>query len=444
MDERNYDVVICGGGTAGAIAGIASARNGAKTLIIEKEQWLGGGGAVGFFPHSFFANGSGKRGVLGIPEEIIQRLIKMGGSLGHLRFENGHLWAHTPVDHEIKRVLLMEMVSEAGCDLLLDSIINDVTVIGDRIISVTAQNKAGTEKISGKIFLDCTGDGDIGFRAGAPFEKGRKDGLMQPASLNMRLTNVDMVKFANSVPTDKAVLWVDRPSGNRSPVYFVGRLGQWDDTPEAKELFTDRNHQLFCLCVHENDIIANMSRIIGVDGTKEEDAIKAAVSLRVQTYKMWRFLRKYVPGFENCNLICETVVGFRETRRFIGQYTITKEDILAGRMFDDNVGLACYPMDMHDPNGGNVTFTQIGGDGRWGIPYRALIPQKIHNLLVAGRCLSCTHEALASARSIASCEVQGQAAGTAASLCIKKHMDPSQLNVYELKQLLRDQKVILD
>lgn len=438
-----YDVVVCGGGTAGAVAAIASARNGAKTLLIEKEQWLGGSGAVGFFPHSFFANGSGRRAVAGISEEIIERLKEKGGSLGHLRFEGGHLYTHTPVDHEIKRVVLMEMIKESGAEVLLDTIINEVNVENGKITSVTAQNKAGSWTIAGKIFIDCTGDGDIGARAGAPFEKGRKDGKMQPCSLNMRLTNVDMVRFAENVPTDLASLWTDRPSGRRTPVYYVGRLGQWDDTPEAKELFTDKNHQLFCLCVRENDIIANISRLVGMDATNMDDVNKAAVELRIQIFKLYQFLKKYVPGFENCNLIGETVVGFRESRRFTGKYTITKDDCLSGRKFGDNVGLACYPLDMHDPEGGNVTFQQIGGDGSYGIPYRALIPQKIENLIVAGRIVSATHEALASVRSIAACEVMGQAAGTAAALCAAQEKAPEDLDIHVLQDRLVSQNAII-
>lgn len=441
--KKEYDVVICGGGTAGAAAAIASGRNGAKTLLIEKEQWLGGIGAVGFFPHSFFANGSGRRAVAGISEEIIERLKKMGGSLGHLRFEGGHLYTHTPVDHEIKRVLLMEMAEESGVEMLLDTIINEVRVEDGRIVSVIAQNKWGSQEIKGRIFVDCTGDGDIGYRAGAPFEKGREDGKMQPCSLNMRLTNVDMVRFAKEVPTDMASLWVERPSGRKTPVYYVGRLGKWDHTPEAKELFTDRNHQLFCLCARENDIIANISRLVGMDATNQDDVTNAAVKLRMQIYKMYQFLKKYVPGFENCSLIGETVVGFRESRRFNGKYTITEEDCLAGRKFDDDVGLACYPLDMHDPDGGNVTFRQIGGDGSYGIPYRALIPLNVKNLLIAGRIVSATHEALATVRSIAACEVMGQAAGTAAALAAEEGVEPEKLDIKKLQEKLESQNVIL-
>ena len=444
MDKsREYDVVICGGGTAGAVAAIASGRNGAKTLLIEKEQWLGGSGAVGFFPHSFFANGSGRRAVAGISEEIIERLKEMGGSLGHLRFEGGHLYTHTPVDHEIKRVLLMEMAVESGVDLLLDTIINGVHTDHGKIVSLTAQNRSGSLEIRGRIFVDCTGDGDIGCRAGAPFEKGREDGKMQPCSLNMRLTNVDMVRFAEEVPTDLASLWTDRPSGRKTPVYYVGRLGKWDDTPEAKALFTDQNHQLFCLCVRENDIIANMSRLVGMDATKMDDVTNAAVELRAQIFRMYQFLKKYVPGFENCNLIGETVVGFRESRRFKGRYTITKEDCLSGRKFDDNIGLACYPLDMHDPDGGNVTFCQIGGDGSYGIPYGALLPQNVDNLLIAGRIVSATHEALASVRSIAACEVMGQAAGTAAALAAAEGLEPGMLDIGKLQEMLKAQNVII-
>lgn len=444
MEKRTYDVVVCGGGTSGAIAAISAARNGAQTLLIEKEQWLGGIGATGFFPHSFFANGSGKRAVNGISEEIVQRLQAMGGSPGHLRFEDGHLYAHTPVDHEIKRVLLMRMLQESGADLLLDTIVNEVHVENGRILSVVAQNKDGAVRIEGKAFIDSTGDGDIAARAGAPFEKGRADGKMQPCSLNMRLTNVDMVKFAQSVPTDKQQLWIDRPSGRRTPVYYVGRLGQWDETPEAKELFTDKNHQLFCLCVRENDIIANISRLIGMDSTSVNQVTTAAVTLREQIYALYCFLKKYVPGFEQCNLIGGSTVGFRESRRFIGRYTLTEDDCLNGRMFEDNIGLACYPLDMHDPDGGNVIFRQIGGDGSYGIPYRCMLPQGVSNVLIAGRCISATHTALASVRSIAACEVMGQAAGTAAALAVKKTNGcTDRVDIALLQKALSAQNVIL-
>ncbi|WP_338824704.1 hypothetical protein MHOCP_03030 [Moorella humiferrea] len=440
----NYDVIICGGGTAGVLAAIAAGRAGARTLLIERGPFLGGVSVMGFYPHSFYAS-SGKKVVGGLPQEIIDELVKRDGSLGHLRYEGGHLYALTPVDCEILKVVLMQMVIDAGVDLMLNSLIRDIAMEGTRISTVIIQTKADTFLASAQVVIDCTGDGDVGYMAGAPYHKGRQDGKMQPVSLVMRLTNVDLIKLANDIPTETPVLWAHKPRSKiKTPVYIRGVLTPWEGTPEYQQLFTDKNHQIFCLAPWATDVTVNTSRLVGVDGTDYKELVQAETASRIQIFRIYEFLKKYIPGFAESNMVGGQFLGVRETRRFVGDYQLTEEDIYAGRKFEDNIGLAAYPLDMHDPEGGNVTFTPIGGDGSYGIPYRALLPQKVENLLVAGRCLSATHRALASVRSIAACMVMGQAAGLAASMAAEKKITPKEVNIKELQKKLRAQGAILE
>ncbi|MEY8337129.1 FAD-dependent oxidoreductase [Lachnospiraceae bacterium 62-35] len=445
ITQGRYDVAVCGGGVAGTMAAISAARQGARAVLIEKGPFLGGVLAMGYFPHSFYAN-TGKKAIGGIAEELIQRLIQTGGSLGHLRYEGGHLYTITPVDSELVKIELIKMAKEAGVDVFFETIVNNVIMEDKRVKGVMIQNKEGTELLEAEMIIDATGDGDIACMAGAPYEKGRKrDGKMQPVSLAMRVSNVDTKKMAEEVPSDQAVLMVKRPgSDTEYPVYFVARLGKWDDTSEAKELFTDKNHQMFCLCTLENDIYLNISRVIGVDGTQIRESSKALMDARLQIEKLYHFIKKYIPGFEKCHLIGGTFLGVRESRRFIGNYTLTGEDIREGKKFEDNICLVGYPMDMHDPDGGNVVFKEIGGDGTYGIPLRCLTLPGYDNLMVAGRCISVTHEALASARTMSACMCMGQAAGTAAAMVCGKKDGLKELSVPELQEKLKQQGAILE
>lgn len=440
-----YDVVVCGGGVAGTMAAVAAARSGARTALLEKGPFLGGVLAMGYFPHSYYAN-TGKKAIGGLAQELIDRLVKTGGSLGHLRYEGGHLYTITPVDSEMVKIELMKMVREAGVQVFFETIANDVVMDENKIQGVIIQSKAGAQMIEAKMMIDATGDGDIAYMAGAAFEKGREeDGKMQPVSLAMRVSNVDTLETIAKVASDQAVLMAKRPGADRDmPVYFVARLGKWDDTEEAKEIFTDKNHQMFCLCTLENDIYLNISRIVGVDSTSLKDNSQALADSRLQLEKIYNFIKKYVPGFSKCNLIGGTFLGVRESRRFLGDYILKEEDIIGGKKFEDNICLVGYPMDMHDPDGGNVVFTPIGGDGTYGIPFRSLLPKGFSNLAVAGRCISVTHKGLASARTMSACMCMGQAAGTAAAMAASINGDFRNISVTELQKKLEKAGAILN
>ncbi len=438
-----YDVIVCGGGTSGTMAAVSAARSGLKTLLVEKGPILGGVLSMGYFPHSFYAN-TGKRAIGGMAQELIDRLQAKGGSLGHLRYEGGHLYTITPVDSEMVKIVLLEMCVEAGVEILFETLVNDIITAGSRVTGLFLENKEGKRTVEGDMIIDATGDGDIACLAGAEYEKGRSDGKMQPVSLSMRVSNVDTLRMAAEIPTDQAVLMAKRPGSDcEKPVYFVARLGKWDDTPEAKEIFTDKNRQMFCLCTLEDDIFINISRVVGVDATSADEASGAIISTRLQIDKIYRFVRKYLPGFENCHLIAGNFLGVRESRRFVGDYTLTEEDIKAGRMFEDNICLVGYPMDMHDPEGGNVVFSPIGGDGTYGIPYRCLTPKGLDNLLITGRCISVTHAALASSRTMSACMCMGQAAGIASALALKNGGNYRCIDIKELQNKLEEQGAIL-
>ncbi|MGI6285056.1 FAD-dependent oxidoreductase [Neomoorella humiferrea] len=437
------DVIVIGGGSTGIAAALSAARLGTKVILLEKGSALGGIAAMGYCFHTFYSH-TGKQVVHGIAQEIIEDLVNLKAAVGHVRWPGGRLYAVTALDQEILRVVETEKLLEAGVDLLYHSLVKDVLMDGTKICGVVVQNRSETIVIPGEIIIDASGEGDVAAMSGAPYEKGRGDGKMQPVSMMLRMTNVDLEKVAATVPVDLPVLRSIKPGGQKpSPMYISALLTPWEKIYLQMGLFGDSNHQMFINSIWENEANINISRLVNFDATDFDQASKAESAGRLEAYKIYRFLRENIPGFEKSNMIASQGVGVRETRRFVGEYVLSEEDVLKGAKFDDCIGRSAYPIDIHDPEGKGVKFTEIGGDGAYDIPYRCLLPQKVENLLIAGRIVSATHKALGSVRSITSCLVMGQAVGVAAALCVKENKSPRALSVKLLQEYLRGQNVNL-
>lgn len=427
LDKK--EVVVAGGGPAGLAAAIAAARNDADVVLVEKYGFLGGMASTGL-PFLTFHNSEGEQLIKGIAQEIVERLVERGGSLGHLDVHLPFALADhrlpstiTPFDPEVMKEIALEMTQEEGVELLLHCLAVNAILEKDTVKGIVTESKSGTKSLLAARVIDATGDGDIAARAGAPYEKGRsKDGMMQSPSLMFMMGNVNLEVTREISSEEVAKLCLEANQNGELPASV---------------------NRVWLIPISENRVAVNGTRILEVNGTDVFDLTRAEIEGRKQLSKTIAFLRKRIPGFESAYLeSTASHMGIRETRRILGEYVLTKEDIMQGRRFKDAIVRAFYPIDVHYPNGPGVRLIVPPNQG-YDIPYRCLLPRGIENLLVAGRCISVTHEALASTRVMAICMALGQAAGTAMALSLKEGVSPRNLGISVLRQTLLKQRVFL-
>lgn len=460
--RRHYDVVVCGGGTAGAIAGIAAARTGAKVLLVEQYGNLGGVLTLGMSLKGVH-DGQGRKALGGVGEELIESARAMDGATAVAQHpRHGSIMGQDP---EVMKLKLIEMVRSSGLDLLLHTFVVDAETEQSAIRSIRVAHKGGLEAISATCFVDCTGDADLAAKAGATFVYGREsDGHVQPVSAIFRVGGVDLAKtwaYLEEHPED-----FEAPEGYNGPEYTVEKFR---NTPgvgvagfrslirkarAAGDYHVPRDDFGFNPLPGRSDVTVNLTRVHGIDGTDPDDLTRAEIESQLQILEGMQFLRKYVPGFESCYVVSSPFqVGVRETRRVQGGYVLTQDDVFGGRDFDDQVARGAYPLDIHDVDvrtskersevaGGGTDLSKI--DRSYGIPARCLVPQGIDNLTVAGRAISATHAAAGSARGQPVCMATGHAAGTIAALAARHRRRPSDLDIAQVQAVLRQQKAIIE
>jgi hypothetical protein len=416
------EILVVGGGPAGLGSALGAARAGAEVILCEQYGFLGGNataalvnpfvsyytqhhrretpGAVNFFPTD---HGPGDPVISGVLADLIARLVRIGGII-----PPSPETAYTvPFDPEAFKAVADDMIDEAGVRLLFHSFASDVYREGDHIRGVIFETKSGPVVIKARLIIDCSGDGDIAARAGAPFEVGREeDGLVQPMTLYFRMVEFKKAAFRAYV--------------RKHPDQWMGVHGLWDLIRKAEkegELDLPREDILFFGTPHENELSFNCSRIIKVLGTDVWDLTCAEIEGRRQNRRIAAFMKKYVPGFEKAYMVQSgATVGVRESRRIICDYRITSEDILGAAKFDDVIARGTYPVDLHNPEGKGTVLVYLSPGESYDIPLRSLLPQDLDNLLVAGRCISGSHEAHSSYRVMPVCMATGQAAGACAAL----------------------------
>jgi hypothetical protein len=443
--ELKFDVVVSGGGPAGINAAIAAGRAGAKTLLVERYGFLGGMSTVALvYPWMTFHTESGKQVIKGIAQEIIDRLIDCGGSPGHLRDTVGFTNTVTPYHPEKYKILALELLEEAGVEVLVHSFVDKVEVENNQISSINLTTKSGHIHVSAKQFVDTTGDADIAFLAGAPCLKGRdSDNKTQPMTMKFRMRGVDLTRVKEEMKANPSNFYKKTPVKELDELPLTGIQGFYKEWNESG-VPINRDQVLFFAGPEEDEVLVNCTRVQGLDGTDVFDLTQGEKEGRKQVLMMAEFLQKKIPGFEKASISAVgSQIGIRETRRIDGEYALTLQDVIAGEKYDDTIALSGYPIDIHDPTGKGVQANDVEGDGSYGIPYRCLVPKKIENLLVGGRCISTTHEALATTRLTPSCMATGQAAGTAAALSIQENVSPRDLNINKLKAYLVENGVVL-
>ncbi len=447
--DNYYDVIVVGGGTSGYIAAIAAARNGAKTLVIEKHGFLGGTGVHGF-PFLGFFSGNGEKIVGGIPEEVVQKLIREGGSKGHIRggkwrTDETYEFSLTPYEPEFLKFVAQEMLLEAGVDILFHTYLLNAIVDSKQPVGVEVFNKSGRKVFYGKVFIDATGDADLAALSGVEFFEDKKNDL-QNVSMAFRLKNIDLNKMLDALKKGEGIKgwenWHTRvvigPKLNQKELSIVHLAGHM-------VLYEDKEPLSFTAASWiEGEASFNITRTIGIDATNYKDLVRAEISERRNIMEIFKLCKCRIPGMENCILgVSAPQVGIRESRRIRGEYKLTGEDVIQCKDFFDGIARGGYPIDRHDPKGGKTKFTFLKKGGSYSIPYRCLIPCNINNLLVTGRCISADHEALGSTRLQATCMALGEAVGTAAALSAKHNQSPGEINIKELRKILQSHDAII-
>lgn len=427
-----YDVIVCGGGTAGSVAAIAAARRGAKTLIVEQFGFLGGSQTAALVvPMMAFSTG-GRQLVNGLNQEIIERCNALPGDNEGIFF-----------NFELLKYVLEDMALEAGCDLLYHTFVSGVLLEDGGIVGIELVNKSGRREINGAQVVDCTGDADVAVLSGVGFESGRpEDGLNQSASLRFVMGGVDLEALAQFIE-DRG-----QPVGNRTRFSLGFARGVPENAltalmAQAEEdgVFTAEEGgyiQFFTVPGRPGELAFNCPRVTHVNGATAEDLTRVQVQGRRTIPKIMEFCHRYLAGFDNAYLaFTAPMVGVRESRRIVGEYVLSAEDFRLARKFEDGIAKSCYPIDIHNPSGVGVSLEKLPPGEYHEVPYRCLVPLGVDNLLVAGRCISATFEAQAAIRIEATCRAMGEAAGAAAALCVANRVTPRQLDTAMLMDDLR-------
>jgi len=444
---REVDVLIVGGGTAGSVATIASARQGVKTLVAESFGFLGGSVSAGLVTPMMMNHINNEPLNKGIGEEINQRLLKEEWG--------GHIYASPTktnisywINPELIKYVLEDMCLEAGAEILYYTHFSEPILDDNKIIGIVIENKLGRNAIFARRVIDATGDADVAFRAGVPCKSGRaKDGLNQAMSVRFIMGNVNLKKltdFLTSIdPTNKfginyPLIHAAFTSNGNLPLNDIAKKAIQEGVLEEDDA---EYFQIFSLPGREGEITFNCPRISNrVKGTDPFDLTNAQIVGKKKIRRLINFCKKYLPGFENAHLVLTApMVGVRETRRIEGEYVLTVDDIIKHRKFEDGIARNNYPIDIHKPkkeDEESVIFEEISKEDYHEIPYRCLIPKAIDNLLVAGRCISATFEAQSSIRIQPNCRAFGEAAGLASALSIKENVFPRNLDGKKLKKLI--------
>lgn len=439
----SYDVVVCGGGTTGFAAATQAARAGKKAIIIEKNGCLGGVATAGSVKCLLggidYEDGIFKFVTGGIFKELYYSLRQTGDCVDIYKINrqrSPHAWysglsESIIFDNEAMKRLMENIVLNSGADILYFSHIIDVGIENEEIKYVLIANKDGVTAVNGKVFIDTTGDGDIAFLSGCTTEKGRpEDGLMMPATLIMDLAGVD---------TETVLSYIQKHNSPRfkEEISALAKDGKWDFPIEIfiSMLLNQPGHHMI-----------NSLRQVGIDGTDASSLTKGMIEGRADNKRLYDIIKENIPGYNNSIIasMAETI-GIRETRRIVGEFKLTLDDLINGKDFEDVIALSSYCFDVPDPK--KPSYQPLEGKKikkKYAeIPYRCMLPDKVGNLIAAGRNISVEREVMGPLRVMGPCIGMGQAAGLAAAVTCDNGIKIQKININNLKNTLIDNDCII-
>lgn len=457
--RAKVDVLVVGGGSAGWHASVAAARNGADTMLVEQHGSLGGTVTNAMVqPFMTFHDPFGDPVVAGTWGEMLERLEHLGGTIGPVPADDGNPpWSKrptlTPFDPEILRFVAQELVLDAGVRLMLHTFVVGAVMEGDELRGVIVESKSGREVILAGCVVDASGDADVAAAAGADVVLGREsDGLSMPMTLYIKMDGVDYGVVREYVEANPGEFrWWSFPDVDprlpdeieKAPVSCAGFLSLVREARESGELYLGRESINILPCPGKGEVVLNCTRVGHLDPTDADDLTTAEIEARRQAMSVIAFATRRLPGFERARLVSIAPnIGVRESRRVLGEHVLTLEDVAEPVHFPDAIARGAYNVDIHNPHDDKSTWMDL--DEPYEIPYRCLVPRRIDGLLIAGRCISATHEAFAATRVTPSVAATGQAAGTAAALAVRGNVRPREVDTDELVELLVAQGASLE
>ena len=422
-----YEVAVLGGGPAGIAAAVAAARGGRRTLLVERYGFLGGmgtaAGVTNFCGLHANVHGEMHRVVQGVASDLLARIDRLDG-LNKPHLVLGKIFAQA-YDTAAYKIAADDLLAEHQVDILFHALGAGVAMAREtRINALFVETKAGRQAIRADVFIDCSGDGDLAAWAGAPCEVGDGHGHMLYPSMMFRLNGIDPAKAGDAWRIIPQLMEQAEARGTHKFPRKAAIVRPQRSQIEWRVNFTQ---------LKRNDGSA-------INGLKPDDLTRGEIDGRRQAVEAFRFLRT-VPGFEKSYIVdLPPQLGIRETRRVVGGYQLSGEDVLGCASFDDSIGVNGWPMEAHVAGDVIFKFPPIPESRGFNeMPYRMLVPEGVDNLLVAGRCASMTHDGQSAARVSGACFAMGEAAGTAAALALSGNTPPRDIAIEKLQQALKRQ-----
>ena len=458
--QEHYDVIVLGGGSAGIAAAVAASRNGARALIVDAGPMIGGE-LVSGIPVDGCLSTAGEWVVGGISRDLFAICDRMGGYIGPIT--DYRSLTIVCVDTEVMKLAVVKMVNEAKVKLLLYTFAEEVIADNGEVKGIVVLNKNGRTLLTAKVFIDCSGDGDLAIGAGAPFEVGdASNGDLQPVTLIFRMMDVEPEPLLRYVRENTDSFGLAEYQDKRMSVKEAADALYKQGMPKVfltahgplmrKAIADGKLHQssmigITPISIQRKEVSVNTTRVGHLDATKTDKLSQALPELMDQVWDCAKFLQSSLPGFENAVFSgIAPRIGIRETRRIVGEQSLSADDLMQARKRDDGIGKGSHELDIHLSGTGHIRST-IKDGGSYDVPWGCLIPKTLKNVLVAGRCFSSSREAHSSARVMGTCMAMGQAVGTAAAMMIRDPQwkgDVRELPVAKLRDVLRAQGAVLD
>jgi hypothetical protein len=449
--QLDYDAAVIGAGPGGIPAALALAGLGIKTLLVEKNGYVGGNAALGL-PWLAFLDKKGRQVTGGQAQRFVDEMIKRGACYGHRTCPMHN--SVTVIQPDTFKLVALEALKKAGVDLLLHGELIDAEVENGVLRRAVVFGKGNRVEVTAKIFIDATGDGDLAYLAGCSFEMGQKNtGALQPPTVMFTLGGVNEEKFFDYLEKNPDQLtYGDRIEcgpgydaayfrGSKNHV-FVGLRKLLYELRERGECPIDRDTLIYINSPNPGEVYVNSTRLLKVDATNIFDLTRGEIDGHLQIPKLIAVLKKYVPGFENCYLSnIAPSIGVRETRRFMGIKYLTSDHIVRGEIPDDTIALGSYKIDIHSSADDSTIFTAL--EGPFGIPYGCLVSRDLKGLMFSGRLISIDAEVLGSTRVMPTCMAIGEAAGVGAALAIQQNIRCADVNPEEVVKILLKNGAIL-